>query len=263
MILAQHKALNQMINKNPYQAFLRAKILGAIEEARAASALTHQGVKGSVLEILVSRLFRPLLPADIGVGTGQIVDHTGELSNQVDIILYDKSILPPALYDENTGIFPVEAVLYAIEIKTTLDADGLKKAHEAAKKLHGFSYLDGAEGQEKIEKARSVVFALNSNLRDGGEADRYKRLYTADTNTAFISAICVVGQEYVYDDHPHWVIFKPPSPFDEVLCLIGGVMNTYKWVASTRRGTGIGHYIIPSHLARLGPKKYGPPTGKA
>ncbi|WP_414477702.1 DUF6602 domain-containing protein [Pandoraea pnomenusa] len=86
-----------MPNKNQYQAFLRAKISGAIAEARAASSIKHQGVKGTVLEILVARLFRPLLPSDIGIGSGQIIDKIhGSMSTQIDIILYDKSILPPA-----------------------------------------------------------------------------------------------------------------------------------------------------------------------
>jgi hypothetical protein len=95
-----------MADKNQYQAFLRAKIAGAIADARAASNLTHSGVKGSVLEILISKLFRPLLPSDIGVGTGQIIEqHSGRTSTQIDVILYDKSIVPPILFDESTGIF--------------------------------------------------------------------------------------------------------------------------------------------------------------
>jgi|APLak6261659701_1056019.scaffolds.fasta_scaffold15522_2 hypothetical protein len=85
-----------MVNKNQYQALLRAKIKSAIEQARAASVFTHQGVKGAVLEILIGSLFRPLLPPDIGVGTGQIIDcYNSPMSRQIDIILYDSSILPP------------------------------------------------------------------------------------------------------------------------------------------------------------------------
>ncbi|MDD1859212.1 hypothetical protein, partial [Pseudomonas aeruginosa] len=63
-----------MENKNQYQALLRGKVAAAIAQARSAADVTHKGVKGAVLEILLSKLFRPLLPADIGVGTGQIID---------------------------------------------------------------------------------------------------------------------------------------------------------------------------------------------
>jgi hypothetical protein len=77
-----------MADKNQFQAILRARVISAIEHAKAAAGLTHQGVKGTVLEILVGQLFRPLLPADIGIGTGQIVEsYTGRLSGQIDIIL--------------------------------------------------------------------------------------------------------------------------------------------------------------------------------
>jgi hypothetical protein len=131
-----------MADKNPFQALPRARIIGAVQSGRAAGTLTHQGVQGTVLEILVRGLFRPLLPADIGTGTGQILEcSTGRLSPQVDVILYDKSILPPILHDESNGIFPIEAVLYAIEVKTTLTRSELQSAHDNAKTLYAFSYL--------------------------------------------------------------------------------------------------------------------------
>lgn len=61
-----------MAVKNQYQNLLRSKIVSAISQAKAAAGFSHQGVKGTVLELLISQLFQPLLPADVGVGTGQI-----------------------------------------------------------------------------------------------------------------------------------------------------------------------------------------------
>ncbi|MCK9396453.1 MAG: hypothetical protein M0Q44_12780 [Methylobacter sp.] len=200
-----------MTDKNQYQALLRAKIKSAVEQARAASAFTHQGLKGTVLEILIGELFKPLLPSDIGVGTGQIIDaYKSPMSGQIDIILFDRSILPPVLIDEKTGIFPIESVLYTIEVKTTLNATELSSAHESAKRLAKFGYLPGLTdetGKEKdhpVKKARSVVFALGSDLSGVrlNEAQRYKNLYGEEP--AHLRAICVAGREYWYDDGDHW-----------------------------------------------------------
>ncbi|WP_155641349.1 DUF6602 domain-containing protein [Burkholderia cepacia] len=253
-----------MANKNQYQAFLRAKISGAIAEARAASSLKHQGVKGTVLEILVARLFRPLLPSDIGIGSGQIIDQIGgNMSTQIDIILYDKSILPPALYDDSTGIFPIEAVLYAIEIKTTLTAKDLAIAHDSAAALQSFGYLPGLENHDgtdqyhTIQRVRSVVFALRSDQsgKASRECQRYERIYKRKRESPALAALCVVGREYCWDQGEHWIIYPGTEDYDEVLSFIGGVTNTYRNVARSRHYPKLGNYLIPSSSSlSLGPR---------
>lgn len=255
-----------MPDKNQYQRFLRAKIKGAVEEACAASTLSHQGVKGTVLEILISKLFRPLLPSDVGVGTGQIIEqYGGTMSNQMDIILYDRSILPPALYDDSVGIFPIEAVLYAIEVKTTLTSSDLSRAHDAAAQLYKFRYLPGIQDvggkdvHHSIERVRSVIFALNSDLsgNDLNEAQRYEKIYAPKNDIPHLRAICVAGREYWYDDNEHWIGCPVEMEFDEVLGFIGGVTNTYRNVARSRHYPGLGNYIVP-----FGETLQGPQTGK-
>lgn len=197
---------------NQYRELFRSKVKSAVEQAKAAAGFDHQGVKGSVLEALISQLFEPLLPPNIGVGTGQIIDsYSGQQSGQIDIVLYNKSILPPILLDQRLGIFPIESVLYTIEVKTTLNATELRMAHDSAEKLATkFGYRPGQvddNGKEKhhsIQKLRSVVFALNSDLSGNGinEAERYRKIYNDDT--AHIRAICVAGREYWYDNGDFW-----------------------------------------------------------
>lgn len=242
-----------MAVKNQYQDLLRSKITSAISQAQAAAGFSNQGVKGTVLELLIAKLFEPLLPADVGVGTGQVIDScNGKMSRQIDIILYNRAILPPILMDEKIGVFPIESVLYTIEIKTTLNARELKMAHESAKDLAlNFGYLpgqkdnDGKEKHHSIEKLRSVVFALNSDLTGTGlnEAERYRKLYGEDT--AHIRAICVAGNSYWYDNGNYWIGFKDEKDFDEVLAFIGGVTNTYRKVANSRGQPSLGHYVVP------------------
>ncbi len=257
-----------MAVKNQYQDLLRSKIVSAVSQARAAAGFSHQGVKGTVLELLVSQLFEPLLPSDVGVGTGQIIDsYTGKLSGQVDIILYNRAILPPILMDEKVGIFPIESVLYTIEVKTTLSASELRMAHDGAKNLaRNFGYLpgrkgdDGKEQHHPVEKLRSVVFALNTDLTGSGlnEAERYRKLYGG--GTAHIRAICVAGKEYWYDNGNHWIGFKDGQEFDEVLAFIGGVTNTYREVADSRGQPCLGHYVIPEAKSFLATKSRDVPS---
>lgn len=237
---------------NRYKSLLRSRVEAAISQARAAQgSIGHRGVMGKVVEILVKELFRPLLPVDIGVGTGQIIENQDKrCSREHDVILYDKSILPPILYEQETGLFPIESVLYTIEIKTTLTAQELKKAHVAAKELNGFGYLPGqkdSSGKEKhhrVEKVRSVIFALSSDLSEGGktEAGRYKEIYGDDY--PFIRALCVAEKEYWHETGGIWVKHPGEAKYDEVLSFIGGVMNTYAGVAESRGRPCLGHYVI-------------------
>lgn len=240
-----------MEGENKYQAFFRAAISAALAHARAAKGLTHPGVKGEIVEILVRDLFRPLLPADVGVASGQIVEYyTGRLSRQHDVIIFDKSILPPVLYEGTKGLIPIESVLYTIEVKSTLTNEGLKAAHEAAKELLGFTYLPGqrdSKGGEKhhaIEKARSVLFALDSDLSVHGisEVERYRSIYKNEY--PFIRAICVANKEYWWEAFGSWVKVPGNDANDETLGFIAGVSNTYKWVALSRGLPNLGNYIM-------------------
>ena len=229
------------MDDNQYKSLLRSRIESAISQANATKGISHKGLKGEILEILIRDLFRPLLPADIGVGCGQIFEYYNKrLSNQQDVILYDKSILPPILFEESSGIFPVESVLYTIEIKTTLTASELRTSHEAAKKLNEFCYLpglkdhEGIEQHHHIEKARSVIFALNSDLTGSGknEAERYRAIYGEDY--PYLRAICVAGKEYWFEKRGTWIKLYTQESYDEILGFLGGVMNTYKDVAQSR-----------------------------
>jgi hypothetical protein len=239
-------------NRNIYQAMLRSRVVGAIASARAASGITHQALKGEVLEILISDLFVPLLPADVGIGTGLIIEcRNGRLSNQVDIVLYDRSVLPPLLFGRGQGVFPIEAVLYAIEVKTKLNREELQSSHNHVKTLHEFEYAVSSGAVDQVERVRSIIFALDTDLSSGGtsEIDRYKDIYGSDS--PYLRALCVVDRGYWYDDGQKWLNYKLAEKFDEVLAFIGGVTNTYKGVALSRGNPNLGNYIIPTNYTGI------------
>jgi len=227
--------------------------------------ITHQGLKGEFSEILISGLFRPLLPADVGVGSGQIMcSYTGRLSSQIDVVLYDKRILPPILIDDRVGVFPIEAVLYAIEIKTTLTREALRETHiKASKLLSDFGYRPGMYGEggseinHSVEKVRCALFALNSDLRGTGisEIERYGDV-CAETWPSIV-AMCIVGKEYWFQGEECWHGIKDEEEFDGVLSFLGGVMNTYQNVSRSRGFPKLGNYIVPETVpetVRFGPE---------
>lgn len=235
-----------------YRSLFVSRIAAAIGAARATAAVTHTGVQGAIVEILIRDLFRPLLPADLGVGTGQIATFNDKLSPQQDIVIFDRRILPPVLFERTTGIFPVESVLATVEVKTTLTARELRSAHKAARTILGYSYLSGNRNNESgqstphdVKKAISTVFALNSNLAVGGktELERYKALHAIGDPP--IRAICVSGRGYwFYTDE--WCYIPPDKEHQETLSFIVGLIETFTEVSLTRRRPGLVAYLTDS-----------------
>ncbi|MFC4495805.1 DUF6602 domain-containing protein [Streptomyces ovatisporus] len=95
----------------------------------------HSGEQGKENELSLVRLMENLLPSAIGTGSGMIIDSTGNYSRQMDIIIYDAANQPTIMAQTNQTIFPIESVLLAIEVKTTLTEDELEDCIEKSESI--------------------------------------------------------------------------------------------------------------------------------
>ncbi|WP_299359125.1 DUF6602 domain-containing protein [uncultured Paracoccus sp.] len=109
-----------MINLSDVFAASETILSARIEQIRAS--LTHAGLKGGAVEEAVRNLLQDYLPQNIGIGSGVVVDSAGRQSNQIDIILYDAHKTPSFFRSGDAGIFPIECVYFAIEVKSSLSA---------------------------------------------------------------------------------------------------------------------------------------------
>jgi Domain of unknown function (DUF6602) len=89
-----------------------------------ARLVRHSGEQGRENEVALQRLLERLVPARFGVGSGLIIDRHDNYSKQTDLVVYDLADEPSVLAQTTQLIYPIESVLAAIEVKTTLrDAD--------------------------------------------------------------------------------------------------------------------------------------------
>lgn len=238
-----------------YHQLTLSRIESAVRSAQAVKDIEHTGIKGQLREIVIRDLFRPLLPADIGLGTGVIVTSTNQQSSQQDVVMFDRRILPPSLHEGTTGVFPVESVLYAIEIKSTLTASELKKAHENAKELESLQYRSGLYNESDVPQPHNFtklipcIFAFGSDLLGSGksELDRYDEVRGSDDPA--IKVFCVVGHGYwgwVNSNNRYkWGTFlQEQYPLAEVVGFIAGVLNTYRKVSASRLDPRLGYYLL-------------------
>lgn len=228
-----------------YRSIYATRVDAALAACRTVSQLTHHGEQGRIREILISALFRPLLPADLGIGTGFVISTGGEVSSQQDVILYDRATLPPALFDESTGFFPVESVLQTIEIKTTLTRADLIQTHNSAHNMDHFTLVD-SRGLPASSGPRPThaVFALDTDLSAGGktELERYEEILEGGPPS--LGALCVVGRGYWWLEERGWR--RWPRIDGETVAFLGGILNIIPHAYAIRREArlAIGSYFI-------------------
>jgi hypothetical protein len=191
---ARHEMSENSTSPLLYRAIFEARVKAAVAMATAVknapppASTVHTGVQGQIREILVRELFRPLLPPDIGVGTGQLIDRCNNLSPETDIILFDRRLAPPMMLNESLGFFPIESCLFVVEVKTTLDSEKLRNSHRDALRIRKIEVNNLNTLREryhqighKIEEYKHLRYGLFSFSSDatGPECLRYQKYYSA------------------------------------------------------------------------------------
>jgi hypothetical protein len=226
-----------------YRDILLARAQATIAAAGAVAPLGHAGLKGQLREIVVRDLLRPLLPTDVGIGSGQVISAYEENSLQQDIVLYDRRVVPPVLFEQVSGVFPLESVLFTIEVKSCLTLEELRKTHDSAAHLATFHHVPGTDDSGMlrrggpggpIEHLIPCLVAFDSDLTSAGktELERYQELLAGEAPA--IRVISVVQRGFWFWADERWQNWLTRSPGDELLGLMATIINTYRRVASTR-----------------------------
>lgn len=96
---------------------------------RARKNSTHPGLKGDSAESIVRSFLIKYLPKNLEISTGHIFDINKKFSNQIDIIIHEKSRTPIMYLNEEKQLklIPVECVYSVIEVKSFLNKTELTK----------------------------------------------------------------------------------------------------------------------------------------
>lgn len=79
--------------------------------------IQHPTTKGTESELNWIGLLRTYLPERYTVDSGFVVDHEGNISDQIDIIIYDRHFTPFIFRGENVVYIPAEGVYAVFEVK--------------------------------------------------------------------------------------------------------------------------------------------------
>ena len=185
---------------------LREDSRHVLERARIEGDIIHPGFKGRLRELLIHDLLLPWLPPYVSCGTGTIIDGTKALDRkhtQDDIIIYDKSLVPPIFASEHApeGVFLYNGVLIRIEVKSRLNKAELEQFVESCKEVMSLTLaVPKTWVSRPITGTMNMLLAYESDLR-GPDADSdYLRVIEAmrqhnlDPGSGAISAVCIPGR---------------------------------------------------------------------
>jgi len=162
---------------------LENNIKTLINSAKAVDGIEHQGLKGTAREEYLAEFLEKYLPHQWGIGKGQVQDSLGAVSNESDLIIYDRNSLPPTLIGKSINIFPIECVRYVFEVKSTLRSGEVK---DSVKKFINLKSLYVGQSKRPIR----VLFGFDSDLTKKSELERVKEidedwLFRSDGATRF------------------------------------------------------------------------------
>ena len=109
---------------------LEKQMLTKLEEIRLSHQ--HRGIKGDLAERELRTFLTTYLPRRLGVGTGEIVDRNFNTSNQMDVVITSEDH-PFTFSDSQPGLFFIEGVCAAGEVKTVLNKQTLVDAMDKAR----------------------------------------------------------------------------------------------------------------------------------
>jgi len=119
---------------------MSAIIKGCIKEVDALKSLDQLTLKGRLRELFTSRILSKFLTSQFGMGTGVIINQRGEQSKEIDIIIYDRRILPPFIEEQKIGVYPAESVLAVVEARSWISKQDIKEYSDSATKLYDEIY---------------------------------------------------------------------------------------------------------------------------
>lgn len=89
--------------------------------------ILHGGSKGTIRENIINKVIRPFLPFCYGISGGEAFDNQGNVSKQLDIVIYDAVFSYTVPYIDNFIQFPCESIYGNIEVKSMLNKEEFNK----------------------------------------------------------------------------------------------------------------------------------------
>lgn len=200
------------------------KMRSDLEMARIA--VTQPGLRGASFEEILRTFLVKYLPQSLDISSGVLVDTSGRISRQIDVIISDKANTPIFYESGDMRVIPVECVYAVIEVKAFVDLDELKTIFQnmlSIRNLKKTAYFKRSSpileyeklyGQEwDIWPINYYVFAYDSielmtlaqHINEKHKAERFPEFSRIDT-------VCVLDKGVICNQSADGKIDPLPQP---------------------------------------------------
>lgn len=208
----------------------------------ATGELGHNGEKGLLREVFLRRVVESLLPPQFAVGSGIIIDAAGRQSPQADLVIYDRRRLPPIFEEHGHGVYPIDAVLRFIEVKSVLDKAGLKQfarlvdalrpSNPEALRITAHGTLDRGQAYYPLVS----LFAYRTSI-----VDVQKAVAKVATFDGISAPICVVDQPSVGGTRSRFE--------DKIRIFLIQILDALEESSSSRKLFGVAEWLSTSQVS--------------
>jgi hypothetical protein len=140
----------------------------------SATVIEHPSTKGDACEFQWIKWLKTYLPKRYSTDKGFVIDANGHISEQQDIIIYDRQYTPSILDQEGVLYIPAEGVYATIEVKQELNREYILYAGEKIKSVRvlrrtSATYIDGEKRCEKKKPKRTIggLVCLKTKWKNG------------------------------------------------------------------------------------------------
>ncbi len=141
---------------------------------RSSNRITHAGDKGEVNEEYFIEFLRHYLPNRYTVEKAIVVDCLGNVSDSIDVVVFDRQYTPTLMDNDKHRYVPAESVYAVFECKPTIDKGYLEYAGDKAasvRRLHRTSVsivaANGVYPPKKPHHILAGILAIDVDWKNG------------------------------------------------------------------------------------------------
>ncbi|UMR29455.1 hypothetical protein MJ904_20680 [Massilia sp. MB5] len=129
--------MSKQQSRSPLQALLDQNIRHFVDAFRDSSRhlfadaegkLVHPGEFGAYREGVTKKFLQAFSPQRMAIDSGFVINPTGRISSQCDVVIYDRSVSPLLENEQLQRFFPAETVCAVGEVKSVISRSQLETA---------------------------------------------------------------------------------------------------------------------------------------
>lgn len=191
---------------------LLSKLLGNLHEKIAqelgsAHVHSHPVSRGDASEQVWRKLLKKYLPRRYKVVRGKVIDSCSRVSEQIDVIVFDRQYTPLVFKREGQAFIPAESVYAVFEVKQTISAAHVRAAQEkvaSVRCLHRTSlpipHAGGTYSPKPLIHIYGGILALESDWTASLSESSLRKYLSGVSDSKFLDLGCVAKGGHFYTD---------------------------------------------------------------